>query len=262
MWTFQRALPLLALLAGVMVFADPPPARADFQVMIQESGFATQTFTWDGVTRDANGNAKISVSNAAIGDFTISMTLASSNSTGGQNVPNIARLGVGQLEITNTAATNKTLKVFVTDTGFKFPVAQNLFGSSTFSATVTNQDQTSHVSYQGFASKTNVGFDTGDFSLAKIDLAFNQTGGLSSSNSGSSRGGPFTYDPSLGFSITDEITYDLGGGSQGGADTNGDSGKTEMITPEPATVASASLGLSLLGAGRWLKRRKGRAEAI
>jgi hypothetical protein len=53
MYRHRIVLPLVAVLAGVAMLAVPPPARADFKLRLQESGYSDQVITWSGDTPSA-----------------------------------------------------------------------------------------------------------------------------------------------------------------------------------------------------------------
>jgi len=76
----RTVLPLVAVLAGIAMLAVPPPARADFKLRLQESGYSDQVITWSG-DLDAFGNRQITWS-GKYGDFNLTFTLTTSNSQG------------------------------------------------------------------------------------------------------------------------------------------------------------------------------------
>jgi hypothetical protein len=238
-----RVVALVALLAGALVFAMPPPVEAGFVLKFSEAGFA-DLLVRDNQTGDDDPAAGSIRYLNNYGSFTIDIVVGKSNSG---NVGDVARLEIGALNITNTANAERTLTISLSDTGYTFPggVGSPLILFSTAAGTISNRGGT--VTFQSFADASNVEFGLG---FGTDQLVFvNPPRSTATPFSGQTSRGGFTA--SGAFSLTNITTITL----PAGGDLNSFSGKTELIIPAPGGLVLLLSGVPLIGLC-WLRRRR------
>ncbi|MFL5342295.1 MAG: hypothetical protein ACJ8F7_19280, partial [Gemmataceae bacterium] len=137
MMRIRNFLPLAALLVGAAILLSPSAARADYEIVISEAGFTTQTFT--GLTSGGVLNSRGPVT---IGEYTV--TVSTSDSAPGIN-PFFGGAVISQntFNVTSTAAPTADLVVQVFDTTFTnnlgdpVPVTNTLGSTLITAGTVT-----------------------------------------------------------------------------------------------------------------------------
>jgi hypothetical protein len=249
-----------AVLAGIAMTGLAPPARADFEVMLNYGG---ATITLDGTTQTVSASGGASTSGAIItykagqikvwnltispngssGGFTIDATIAQSNSPG---VNNVATIGLSSLDITNQTGVNgnSTLTITTGDTGFTQPTGSNTVGvTSTISATAAGTNSAdATVIFHSYVDTTNKQFGT---QAGTPGITFTVTPG----NSNHDNSFAFLSGQPIPYSITQVAQITL---ANGDALTDGSSGTT-VTAPAPASMMLALSALPILG-GVYLRR--------
>ncbi|HEX4613898.1 MAG TPA: hypothetical protein VH092_37300, partial [Urbifossiella sp.] len=195
------------------------PSGSNFQLKLQEAGFADQVI----VDNDANDldptPGSIALFNSIYGDFTIRLSLVDSNSSTppATDVAELA-LDVANLTITNNdPSAHHTLVISASDSDFTFPAGSPLTLSTSASSTVVTPNGPSTVTWQGFADASNAVFGQA-FAGTPTVMTFAPSSALLSQGTpapgnyldpGFNRGAPTSP-----FSLTGVITADLTGGAR------------------------------------------------
>ena len=238
--------PRWALAAAVAaVLASPPGARASFELMLSESGFATQTITDNGAG-DTDSRTNHITFAGSYGDFTVDTSVTGFTNTPGTST--LADLQVNSLVIRNTSTSAKTLTVSLSANDYSLPSGSSLMLSSSVGGTFTGTAAGDTFTFASFADSSNTLFGQGTGTTPQsftstdhpVKQAFDNT-----TNTGFSHSGDF--------SLTNVGTFTVSGGGQVNP-----SGTTSVsaVVPEPGTVVMSLSGLLLLGARR--ARRFGR----
>jgi hypothetical protein len=238
-----RVAPLAALALG-LAFGGARGHAQTISLELAEDGPAFTTVT---VTQVGNTATYI----GGISDFTIALTAIADNYPGG---PKTAELTISSLEITNTDANAHTLSIEVSAQGFTSPTGAQLALKDTASITSGQSSVLtgSLGSIQMYADAGNVQFGQGT-SGPSASYVINP----SDSNLYGATGGPekvFATSGTSPYSISFLSSMDV---VAGGNFTM--SGEADVLAPEPATMASAAVGLGMIGGLGWLRRRNRRA---
>jgi len=263
---FGLFLPAMALLAAaIVVLATPPPARADFKVRFTymgavitlddttSSSTATGGATLSGATVTYTAG-KITVNNLVIdpngtsdgntAGYSISATIATSNSPGS---PFVAKISESGLNIMNQSGVNGLglLTIDTTSTDFVSPGLPKGFLTSTVSASADGLNgTTASLTFNSYLDSTNAEFGTQQGTPTIGPLA------LSAGNSVS--GNTFaTVNVATPYSLSQTELISL---NNGDLLFDGSSG-TSLTTPAPPGLALALAGLPFVALG-WLRRRR------
>jgi len=240
---FRTGLAAFAALALLTVGGSR--ARADLALTLQEDNGTVVTVQVPLNTGPATFSGDLNTTGAvAIGDFTIFLSIGSSNSPG---TSGSALTSAATITITNNTSTNHTLHINASAQGFTTP---NSPPPLTVMDTVSGSLVSGSVSgdFQGFVDTSNTLFGTA--SPAPL-LTFSASGMSQSIAVNGHSATPFNPNGST-YSMTIKSNFTLGGHSS----LTLTGGNVQAIpTPEPSTLASGFVGLGLLGGLGWLRRR-------
>ncbi|MBI3411169.1 MAG: hypothetical protein HY040_22775 [Planctomycetes bacterium] len=234
-----RNWPLLAILTGIVVLAEPPPAKADFQIRISD-GTTTQVFT-DNNAGDLNGQIGAMNIVTSVGNFNVVMALGVSKPVVGNS--SLAVIDLSSLSVSTVGG--GTLRIDITDTSFTIPPGANQ--TAFLSSQITGNVFGGSIGYQSWVDYSNTAFGGADSSPGPVFST-----GLQANNTTANmlvsgfNGGPF--------SLTSETVISLGGGGFASAD-----GTTSLVTPAPSTLGAALIALPILGLVGWQRRRNAKA---
>jgi len=234
---------VLAALVGLGMLATSPASRADLALTLYETGGVPVVVDVPANTGPAIFSGTIGPGGAGGTDFSIFLSVATSNSPGGAT----AMGNLATITIMNLTAGALDLHIDMSAQGFTSPQSPpplNVF--DTLSGTLVSGSVT--ASLQGFADATNTLFGTG---FASTPLSQTVSGTAKSLKqdgvvNGFSPGGA-TY------SLTIKSDYLLSGG--GVLTLTGGNVQVQAV-PEPMTLASGVMGLGLFGGAGWLRRRR------
>jgi len=246
----------------MLLLSSPPEAKAIFAISFQTSSGTTTVL--DGGAGDTNvAVGKIGYS-GTIDGFDISVFLSTSNSPGSST---LAQVAIGSLDLNNTLGTSNNIVIRAADQGFLVGSqgAGTPAGPLTLTSSVSGMvtpgvaGDISNVKFQSFADAGNNPLSTFPFGSAFATTQLN-SGNLTSDDGSSvgfnlKTGKQGFNDPSAPYSLASALDITLSGGSS----LNAVSGKTEIAVPEPASLAMAFVGLSVLGFGGWLRRGRKKA---
>jgi hypothetical protein len=240
---------IAVILAGLALSAVLcSPAIAAFKIKFQQSGFADVVVQDNVSPQDLNTNAGAIQLGNGINKFTFG-TFEALIITGTSNSPGTVELG--QLDIVsvflrNTGASQATLTVSMTDTDFQSPDPPLILDSL---LTGTLQSGTGSVSFQSFADDNNGEF-TSSFSTPWVFANLTALSNLPDEFTLRSSNEPFVFSGT--YSISNVATYTLSGGAM----LNVSSGKTTLVTPEPASIGIWTVALiGLVGLARWRRQQ-------
>jgi hypothetical protein len=231
----------MAVLVGTAILGLPASARADLEIALQEAGFDGG----DGVgVRHVVATAAsftAATFSGTYGDFKVTVVSGSSD-----NGATLSDLLSSDTLVTNNSSTEKTLKLWVTQTDYSLPAGSPLTVESSLGGSVNTGSIKLTGIFQAYADKNNHLFGTTDFTnglqnASKKGSTF-QTG---------SAIGHFTRNPGH-YSLTSVTVFDLSGKGK----ANYSSQVNVDPAPAPAGVVLALSALPFLGIGTWLRRRK------
>jgi len=258
----QRLRPAFRIVGALAVaLALAPAARADFEILVTESGGATIPIV-DGGPLDTNPNANgISVNagalNALLVDFTFDALGATSNRTTGTPFSNdfasVSQTGtVSRLTTSGTA----TITITAFDTDFQFPTndpkTMTTAASDTFRFTTADTNRTFQSSFDP-TNATPPG--PGITSPLLVFVPPVGTGPFGTSEPGQST--DLGAQP-LPFGLANTTVITLGSGGGGPQSDQFTGATTITAVPEPASVCLVVAGLGLLASCR-LRSRRSRA---
>jgi hypothetical protein len=235
-----RRLATMAFAGVIVSLAWTQSAQAGFQLKFSEAGFADTVINWDGTTKDAQGNAKITFT-GNYGDFSIDLTVSRSNTPGTSSQ---AFLSVAHTNITNNNGSSQTINVSLS-ADFNNPVAPLPTKLSNTASGTLVAGTTVAGSFDSFLGTSL--FDTSGTHAGAINFSLNGTGSFGPANTSVQ-----LFSMPSNFTLTNVGSYTIGGNSI--FDTTG-GGTTLTPAPEPATVVAALTGLPLLVLASWLRRR-------
>jgi hypothetical protein len=228
----------LAALSGALLLAATTPARADLLLSLQEGATVVNV-------QVPNNKGPASFS-GTVGDFSIFISVGSSNSPGGST--GLAQAGT--FSIVNNSGSAQTLHINMSAQGFTSPNSPPpLMVLDTVSGSVANGSVKG--TFQGFADAldklSGQGFASGllTFSAGGLSQSFSQNGGT------------FGFSPNGStYSLSIFSDYTLSGGAQ----FTGTVGNVQtMPTPAPASLQFLLVGLPLVGLACLRRRRPAQA---
>jgi hypothetical protein len=245
-------LVVLALLGGLA-----SPARADLEIILSETGFATQYFS--ATTVGASGSLT-ATSPLTYGDFTITGLSASQlNAT-------FSNLQSTNLSITNNTGTAHALSIITYGNNFTLPSGSplTLVSSAGGNIFLPGTSANTNMTHQGWINNANPAIDTTPSGSPALLTPPTETspgsqGPTFNGNSFDNGTGttPFTRT-GTNYSLTSKATINVGG-SAGIHFT-----ETLQVTPVPAPAGIVMLltGLPCLGGACWLRRRTAPKAAV
>ena len=250
MTVLQRISVVVTGLALVMGLSTT--SQAAFKIKFQQAGYADVVVTDNVSPQDLStgtaGEGAIQLGNGinkfTFGTFEALFITSTSNSPG---TPQLGQLDIVSVFLRNTSNNDAALTVSLTDTGFTFPAPPLMLDSR-----LTGQLQSGigSVSFQSFADDNNVEFGT-QYSTALVTKNnMDATSGVPVSFDLHATNAPFNFNGS--YSVSNVATYTLSAGAM----LNVSSGKTTLVTPEPASVGIWAAGvLGIVVVGRVRRRR-------
>jgi hypothetical protein len=240
MLRFRNFLRLATAVLVAAAVSQASPARATFQLALQEAGVngGAITVVQSGTDFQAGG---ISFS-GVYGDFTVSVLGGTST-----NGALLSTLLSSTTNVTNNdGAAAHTLHLYVTQTNYTLPAGTNLNVESGLGGSTTTGTVAFPGIFQGYADKNNNAFGLADFTNGPQTAVPTGT----TFDTGSATG----LFPRLGtpYSLTSVANLTLGAG----AIVNYSDHIKVTAVPAPAAVVLALTGLPFLGIGTWLRRRK------
>jgi hypothetical protein len=226
---------IVAGLAAIIPLGLNSPARANIIVTVTEVGGPTAgpTTIAVGLPTDNSGAGIQSVPfNGLFGNFSIQ-----NGSAGESQTSTVSQAFTTALNLTNNAATTKTLEILIQATGFTAPIpvaaVTSSFGGTTFGGPNSGSFQSSIGAVVGQNAQT--------LQTPTLDPSFNNT----VFGAASGLAAPF--------SIFQRTTFTVAAGGQINF-----TGRTILVAPvpEPATSVMALTGLPLLGFGAIVRRRR------
>lgn len=231
---------LAAVIATVVFWATPPPARAGFEV--------TFTDVNTGQTYSQTGTGSITVTNLTVGNFYINLSAATTNSPGATSGAYVTILNS---DVLNTSSTTDTLKVAVSATGFSTPGGVGVELINTVSGTIAS-GTVSNGNFTSYVDTSNTLFGTSGATVFSTPaVTFSGTGPTSFSGTTVNNN---IVTVGSNYSITAVGSYTTTGGSE----ILFSGGEGETVVPAPSGLTLALSGFPLLGFGGWFWGRKRR----
>jgi hypothetical protein len=250
MLRFRNISRLAALLVGAVALGAPNKAHATFQIFLQEAGVngGNITMVASGVDFSLAGATFTGV----YGDFTVQVF--GSTSDNGINGGTLSDLLATTTAVTNNSGTEKTLKLWASQTGYTLPVGSPLRVESGLGGSVSQGTIGMSGIFQAFADKGNDLLTAGTLTggAAVTDYTNGPQTGVptgSTFDTGSASGA-FSRDGTP-YSLTSVATFDMSGGAKG----NFSDHVNVTPVPAPAGLMLAASGVPALALG-WLRRRK------
>jgi hypothetical protein len=233
-----KALPALAVLAGIGILGSPPSAQGAFKLMLVQG--ANVVTVEDDMAGDLDPTDGLILFSGSVGTFVVNVEV-------GQSKPILGGANIAQIDLNSantSSAAGGLLTVSLTDTDYVVagPTAstETLFGGTLIPVGAANLTG-STVLFQSFASNTN-----GEFALTTPLGSLGPFGPGAFSGSVNS-----SFSPAALFSLTTVLTLNLTGAGL----YTGDGGVT-VVSPEPASLAMALIAVPLAGGVHFLRRRK------
>jgi hypothetical protein len=233
-----------AALAVAAWAALPGAARADFAVRLGEPSGPPQTFTWDGTTTDADGNALIDVPAGGYGSFVYYGFRATSNLNVAGGAPvfvAVAPQPADILLIANATDFAASLTVAVSAAGFGPTAGDTLAGFADAFLLVGPPPVLAAVS--AYAVPGGGLFDTaGGDAAGPGEFEVVPTGGaISPTAAFDNPAGPYSVTATLVLSMTGGSAVNLG--SFGGGTS---AGSPAPAVPEPSALVGAATGAAVI----------------
>jgi len=236
MMRIRNFLALVALLVGAAILLAPAGARADYEVVISETGFATQSFL--GLTSGGAINTRGPIT---IGQYSITVT-TSDSAPGINPFFGGALISQNTFNVTTARAPTADLVVQVFDTTFANSLGAPLFVKNSLSSTAISRGTVTTFGYVNTIGNATPG----------VTLTGPNIGGMAQSSAQLSPGAGPTF--TLG-----NVATVHGLGANG---TDNFTVTTLAAVPEPASGVMVLTALPLLGLGYWWRRRQVRPQAI
>lgn len=228
-----------AVVVGITVSGSATPARAAFEIALQENGV-----NGGAPTVVASGTNFTNLSwNGTYGDFTVEVLGGSSH-----NAAALSDLLSSTTRVTNNSGDTKTLKIIVSQTDYTLPVGSTLAVESGLGGSVSTGTLSMTNIFQAYADAGNTLFGTTDFTTGP------QSGTMNGStfDTGSATG---LFSRTGSYSLTTVTTFTLSGGGVANFSSH-ENLNAPVAVSAPAGVVLALTGIPLLGLAAWALRRR------
>jgi len=232
-----------AAVVGVMVLGTATPARAAFEIALQEAGVngGASTVVVSG-TNFSNLNW-----DGTYGDFTVEVLGGSAH-----NAASLSDLLSSTTRVTNNSSATQTLKIIVSQTDYTLPSGSTLSVESGLGGSVSTGTLTMTNIFQAYADAGNTLRGTTDFTTGPQTASPNG----STFDTGSARG---TFLRTGSYSLTTITTFTLSGGGVANFSAHENVTAPGVVPnqplPAPAGLVLALTGIPVLGLGAWVRRR-------
>lgn len=235
----MRKFCFAAVMIGLMVLGSATPARAAFEIALQEAG--------------VNGGAATVVVSGAnfsnlnwdgnYGDFTVEVLGGSSH-----NAATLSDLLSSTTRVTNNSTDTKTLMILVSQTDYTLPVGSPLSVESGLGGSVSTGTLSMTNIFQAYADAGNTLRGTTDFTTGPQSAAPNG----STFDTGSATG---LFSRTGSYSLTTITTFTLSGGGVANFSSH-ENLKAPTAASAPTGLVLALTGLPVLGLAAWARRRR------
>lgn len=234
----MRKLFFAAVVVGITVLGSATPARAAFEIALQEAG--------------VNGGAPLVVAsgadfsnisfNGTFGDFTVDVLGGSSH-----NGATLSDLLSSTTRVTNNSGTTQTLTIIVSQTNYTLPVGSTMAVESGLGGSVSTGTLTMTNIFQAYADAGNTLRGTTAFTTGSQTATPNG----STFDTGSATG---TFLRTGSYSLTTITTFTLSGGGVANFSSHENLNAPSAV-PVPSGLVLALTGIPVLGLGAWVRRR-------
>lgn len=228
-----------AVVVGIAVLGSATPARAAFEIALQEAG--------------VNGGAATVVVSGAnfsnlnwdgtYGTFTVEVLGGSSH-----NDATLSDLLSSTTRVTNNGTDTNTLKIIVSQTDYTLPVGSTMAVESGLGGSVSTGTLSMTNIFQAYADAGNTLRGTTDFTTGPQSASPNG----STFDTGSATG---TFLRTGSYSLTTITTFTLSGGGVANFSSH-ENLKAPSAVPTPTGLVLALTGIPVLGLGAWARHRR------